>query len=110
MMDQGWCSDAIDAYGHCHLVAPEQVKMCSAGSSLFILPATTRVVDGGIVVKDKILCFVCAVKNIETTFNTYYELQDHLYKDHDMKKDPAMEIFNKYRSTAVQNESSASQQ
>jgi len=28
--------------------------------------------------KDKILCFVCSVNNIETTFNTYYELQDHL--------------------------------
>jgi hypothetical protein len=51
--------------------------------------------------KDKILCFACAVKNIETTFNTYYELQDHLYKDHDMKKDPAMDIFNKYKSTAT---------
>ena len=50
------------------------------------------------VVKDKILCFACAVKNIETTFNTYYELQDHLYRDHDMKKDPAMDIFNKYRT------------
>jgi hypothetical protein len=43
-------------------------------------------------VKDKILCFVCAVKNIETTFNTYYELQEHLYRDHDMKKDPAMHL------------------
>jgi hypothetical protein len=42
------------------------------------------------------------VKNIERTFNTYYELQDHLYKDHDMKKDPAMEIFNKYRSTGAE--------
>ncbi len=48
--------------------------------------------------KDKILCFACAVKNIERTFNTYYELQDHLYKDHNMKKDPAMEIFNKYKA------------
>ncbi len=48
--------------------------------------------------KDKILCFACAVKNIETTFNTYYELQDHLYRDHDMKKDPAMDIFNKYKT------------
>src|SRR6266705_4369608 len=38
-------------------------------------------------VKDKILCFVCSVKNIERTFNTYYELQEHLYRDHDMKKD-----------------------
>lgn len=60
------------------------------------------------VVKDKILCFVCAVKNIETTFNTYYELQDHLYKDHDMKKDPAMEIFNKYRSSTSQTNTAAS--
>jgi hypothetical protein len=58
------------------------------------------------VVKDKILCFACAVKNIETTFNTYYELQDHLYRDHDMKKDPAMDIFNKYRQPA---DNSASQ-
>jgi hypothetical protein len=46
-------------------------------------------------VQDKILCFVCAVKGIERTFATYYELQDHLYKDHDMTKDPAMEIFAK---------------
>jgi len=51
-----------------------------------------------VVVKDKILCFVCAVKNIERTFNTYYELQEHLYRDHDMKKDPAMDIFNKYKN------------
>ena len=49
-------------------------------------------------VKDKILCFACAVKNIERSFNTYYELQEHLYRDHDMRKDPAMEIFNKYKS------------
>ncbi|TMI07278.1 hypothetical protein E6H34_08670 [Candidatus Bathyarchaeota archaeon] len=46
-------------------------------------------------VQDKILCFVCSVKGIESTFATYYELQDHLYKDHDMTKDPAMEIFAK---------------
>ncbi len=51
-----------------------------------------------VVVKDKILCFVCAVQNIERTFNTYYELQEHLYRDHDMKKDPAMDIFNKYKN------------
>jgi hypothetical protein len=51
-----------------------------------------------VVVKDKILCFVCAVKNIERTFNTYLELQEHLYRDHDMKKDPAMDIFNKYKN------------
>jgi len=54
-------------------------------------------------VKDKILCFVCSVKNIERTFNTYYELQEHLYRDHDMKKDPAMDIFNKYKSMAAKN-------
>lgn len=48
-------------------------------------------------VQDKILCFVCAVKGFERTFSTYYELQEHLYKDHDMNKDPAMEIFNKYK-------------
>ncbi len=52
--------------------------------------------------KDKILCFVCSVNNIETTFNTYYELQDHLYRDHDMKKEPAMDIFNKYETHAAQ--------
>ena len=52
-------------------------------------------------VQDKILCFVCAVKGIERTFATYYELQDHLYKDHDMTKDPAMEIFNKYRTSVL---------
>jgi hypothetical protein len=48
--------------------------------------------------KDKIVCFICSTRNIEKTFNSYYDLQDHLYKDHekDMKKDPAMEIFNKY--------------
>ncbi len=51
--------------------------------------------------KDKILCFVCSVNNIERTFNTYYELQDHLYRDHDMKKDPAMDIFNKYKTTGA---------
>ncbi|HEV2120345.1 MAG TPA: hypothetical protein VGS11_09625 [Candidatus Bathyarchaeia archaeon] len=44
-------------------------------------------------VQDKILCFMCSVKGIERTFATYYELQDHLYKDHDMTKDQAMEIF-----------------
>ena len=55
-----------------------------------------------VVVKDKILCFVCAVKNIERAFNTYYELQEHLYRDHDMKKDPAMDIFNKYKSEKTQ--------
>jgi hypothetical protein len=59
-------------------------------------------------VKDKILCFACAVKNIETTFNTYYELQDHLYKDHDMKKDPAMDIFNKYKTTNIRDSATVS--
>jgi hypothetical protein len=49
-------------------------------------------------VQDKILCFVCAVKGIERTFTTYYELQDHLYRDHDMNKDPAMEIFEKHKA------------
>jgi hypothetical protein len=58
--------------------------------------------------KDKILCFACAVKNIETTFNTYYELQDHLYRDHDMKKDPAMDIFNKYKTSTSQEPVAAS--
>ncbi len=52
-------------------------------------------------VQDKILCFVCSVKGIETTFATYYELQDHLYRDHDMTKDPAMEIFTKHKSLAT---------
>ncbi|OLD14392.1 MAG: hypothetical protein AUI50_07235 [Crenarchaeota archaeon 13_1_40CM_2_52_14] len=51
-------------------------------------------------VQDKILCFVCSVKGIERTFATYYELQDHLYKDHDMTKDPAMEIFMKSKIQA----------
>ena len=37
------------------------------------------------------------MKGIERTFGTYYELQDHLYKDHDMNKDPAMEIFKKFK-------------
>ncbi len=46
-------------------------------------------------VKDTVKCFMCAVKGVEKTFNTYYELQDHLYKDHDMHKDPAMEQFNR---------------
>ena len=62
------------------------------------------------VVKDKILCFVCAVKNIERTFNTYYELQGHLYRDHDMKKDPAMEIFNKYKNTGAKATSQTAEQ
>ncbi len=49
-------------------------------------------------VQDKILCFVCSVKGVETTFASYYELQDHLYKEHDMSKDPAIEIFTKHKS------------
>jgi len=60
-------------------------------------------------VKDKILCFVCSVNNIERTFNTYYELQDHLYRDHDMKKDPAMDIFNKYKTTGARDQSTTPQ-
>lgn len=51
-------------------------------------------------VQDKILCFVCSVKGIERTFSTYYELQEHLYKDHDMTKDPAMESFAKEKTSA----------
>ena len=54
-------------------------------------------------VKDKILCFVCSVKGIETTFSSYYELQDHLYKDHDMNKDPAMENFTREKASASKN-------
>ena len=77
-------------------------------SSLFILVNTSIDLSCALV-KDKILCFACAVKNIETTFNTYYELQDHLYRDHDMKKDPAMDIFNKYKTTTTQDNSAATQ-
>ncbi len=54
-------------------------------------------------VQDKILCFACAVKGIERTFNSYYELQDHLYKDHDMSKDPAMENFVKEKASIPKN-------
>ena len=54
-------------------------------------------------VQDKILCFVCSVKGIETTFSSYYELQDHLYKDHDMNRDPAMENFTKEKESASKN-------
>lgn len=50
-------------------------------------------------VKDIIKCFICAVQGVERTFNTYYELQDHIYKDHDVHKDPAMEVFNKYKTS-----------
>ncbi len=50
-------------------------------------------------VKDVVKCFMCSVKGIEKTFNTYQEFQDHLYRDHDMHKDPAMEIYNKYKSS-----------
>jgi len=49
-------------------------------------------------VKDIIKCFMCAVKGIERSFNSYDELQDHMYKDHDVHKDPAMEAFNKYKA------------
>jgi hypothetical protein len=71
---------------------------------LFLFPGVGLLTETK-VVKDKILCFACAVSNKETTFNTYYELQDHLYRDHDMKKDPAMEIFDKYRNTPAQDQS-----
>ena len=77
-------------------------------SSLFI-PLNTCLDLSYALVKDKILCFACAVKNIETTFNTYYELQDHLYRDHDMKKDPAMDIFNKYKTTTPQDNTGTTQ-
>ncbi len=50
-------------------------------------------------VKDIIKCFMCAVKGVETTFNSYYEFQAHLYRDHDVHKDPAMDIYNKYRTS-----------
>ncbi len=77
-------------------------------SPLFILPTQH---DGWSrdFMKDKILCFACAVKNIETTFNTYYDLQDHLYRDHDMKKDPAMDIFNKYKTTMTKDQTTTPQ-
>ena len=54
-------------------------------------------------VQDKILCFVCSVKGIEREFSSYYELQDHLYKDHDMNKDPAMENFTKEKTSMSKN-------
>jgi len=79
-------------------------ELLHCGFSFYSSPTrlTSRRWDS-VVVKDKILCFVCAVKNIERTFNTYYELQDHLYRDHDMKKDPAMDIFNKYKPAVAEN-------
>ena len=49
-------------------------------------------------VKDVVKCFMCSVKGIEHTFNSYEEFQVHLYRDHDVHKDPAMEIFNKYKT------------
>ena len=52
-------------------------------------------------VQDKILCFMCSVKGIERTFATYYELQGHLYKDHDMTKDQAMEVFARSKATSI---------
>ena len=78
------------------LISADSSKKLVCGSLLFPrrLPARRR---ESALVKDKILCFVCAVNNIERTFNTYYELQEHLYRDHDMKRDPAMDIFNKYK-------------
>jgi len=48
-------------------------------------------------VKDIIKCFMCAVKGQERLFNSYGELQDHLYRDHDMRYDPAMQEFEKYK-------------
>ncbi len=61
-------------------------------------------------VKDQVKCFMCSVKGIEKTFNSYDEFQDHLYKDHDMHKDPAMDIYNKYKTTEVKSDSPASRQ
>ncbi len=49
-------------------------------------------------VKDVVKCFMCSVKGVEKTFNSYDEFQDHLYRDHDMHKDPAMDIYNKYKA------------
>ena len=69
-------------------------------SSLLLAPAAVQLeVRGAGMVKDVVKCFMCSVKGIERTFNTYEDFQDHLYKDHDMHKDPAMEIYNKYKST-----------
>ena len=48
-------------------------------------------------VKEVIKCFMLAVKGVEKTFNSYGEFQDHLYRDHDVHKDPAMDIYNRYR-------------
>jgi hypothetical protein len=84
------------------LISVESAESVACGFSFY--SSAARLVAGrrdSVVVKDKILCFVCAVKNIERTFNTYYELQEHLYRDHDMKKDPAMDIFNKYKSNVT---------
>ena len=81
------------------LIFAESSEGLACGFSFYY--SHTELVIGcrdSVVVKDKILCFVCAVKNIERTFNSYYELQEHLYRDHDMKKDPAMDIFNKYKN------------
>ncbi len=52
-------------------------------------------------VKDVIKCFICAVKGVEKTFNTYGELQDHVYRDHDVHKDPALEFFNKTKQRST---------
>jgi hypothetical protein len=60
-------------------------------------------------VKDVVKCFMCAVKGVERTFTTYYELQDHIYKDHDVHKDPAMEAFNKYKTARFGSESTVPQ-
>ena len=69
----------------------------SLEKSLYLALGRSRL-KANAVVQDKILCFVCAVKGVERTFASYYELQDHLYKDHDMNKDPAMEIFAKEKA------------
>lgn len=48
-------------------------------------------------VKDIIKCFVCATMGTEKLFSSYQELAKHLYSEHDMKKDPMMDIFVKYK-------------
>jgi len=57
-------------------------------------------------VKDVVKCFMCSIKGIERNFNTYDEFQDHLYRDHDMHKDPAMEIYNKYKASDMKPDTS----
>jgi len=50
---------------------------------------------------------MCSVKGIERTFKSYEDFQIHLYKDHDVHKDPAMDIFNKYKTPDPTKESTA---